>query len=290
MQDPRDKHPKPPFPQESTDSPGLEAETRPRPDFGETSYRGHGRLEGRVALITGADSGIGRAVALAFAREGADIAVSYLKEQIDAQETKRVVEDAGRRAILLPGDLAEEGPCAAAVEQTVRKLGRLDVLVNNAAMQGKAIERFEELTDERVRRTFAVNIIAMFNLVRHALPHLQAGATIINVASVQAYQPSAGIIDYATTKGAIVAFTKALAESLIDRGIRVNAVAPGPVWTPLIAQSFPDEKVSQFGKDSPMGRPAQPAELAPAFVFLASDEASYVAGETLGVTGGRPTF
>ncbi len=288
MQNPREKQPKPPFPGRSTESPGAEAQMEPRPDYGASSYRGHARLTGRVALITGADSGIGRAVALAFAREGANVAIAYLSEHADAQETQRVVEAAGRRAILLPGDIAEERHCAGLIEATVSQLGRLDLLVNNAAHQGKAVERFEELDENRVRRTFSVNIIAMFTLVRHALPHLAAGSSIINVASIQAYQPSPSIIDYAATKGAIVAFTKALAATLAERGIRVNAVAPGPVWTPLIAQSYSPDKVAKFGQDSPLSRPAQPAELAPAFVFLASEEASYVSGEVLGVTGGKP--
>jgi hypothetical protein len=261
---------------------------RPSPDHGETSYRGYHRLAGKTALITGGDSGIGRAVALAFAREGADVAIAYLNEQEDAEETRRIVEAAERRALLLPGDIADDAHCAALIRKTVGTFGRLDVLVNNAAYQGKSAQSIEELTDERLRKVFAVNIIAMFNLVRHALPHMKEGASIINVASIQAYKPSAAILDYAATKGAIVTFTKGLAEMVIDKGIRANAVAPGPVWTPLVAQSFPDEKLEKFGKDSPMGRPAQPAELAPAFVFLACEESRYVNGEVLGVTGGKP--
>jgi NAD(P)-dependent dehydrogenase (short-subunit alcohol dehydrogenase family) len=260
----------------------------PPPDYGESSYRGHGRLAGRAALITGGDSGIGRAVALAFAREGADVAIAYLEEHKDAADTRRVVEQVDRGALLLAGDVADDEHCAALVRKTVGAFGRLDILVNNAAYQGKSVESFEELTDERVRRTFAVNIVAMFNLTRHALAHMQPGGTIINVASIQAYKPSPGILDYAATKGAIVAFTKGLALNVIERGIRANAVAPGPVWTPLVVQSFDTEKVTNFGKDAPMGRPAQPAELAPAFVFLASDESRYVNGEVLGVTGGKP--
>ncbi|AUX39179.1 dehydrogenase [Sorangium cellulosum] len=287
-QDPKDAGKKPPFPGQSQDRPGIEAEMRPRPDYGESSYKGLGRLKDRVALITGGDSGIGRAVALAFAREGAHVAISYLSEHQDAEETARAVKEAGREVITLPGDLADESHCRKIVEEAARKFGRIDVLVNNAAEQGKAVERFEEIDAARVERTFRVNILAMFHLVRHALPHMREGSSIINVASIQAYQPSPNILDYASTKGAIVTFSKGLAQDLIKRGIRVNTVAPGPVWTPLIQQSFEEEKVSTFGKDSPMQRPAQPAELAPAFVFLASNEASYINGEVLGVTGGKP--
>jgi NAD(P)-dependent dehydrogenase (short-subunit alcohol dehydrogenase family) len=286
--DPKDRGPKPPFREKEQEKPGLEADMKVKPDFGEATYRGLGRLEGRVALITGADSGIGRAVALAYAREGADVVVAYLNEHEDAKETERVVVESGRKAVLAPGDLADEGACRALVDRAVDAFGRVDILVNNAAFQDKAVERFEDLTAERVERSFRTNIMAMFHLVRHALPHMKPGACVINVASIQAYQPSAEILDYAATKGAIVTFTKGLAESLIERGIRANCVAPGPVWTPLITQSFEGAKLKAFGAQSPMKRPAQPAELAPAFVFLASDEASYVNGEVLGVTGGKP--
>lgn len=287
-EDPRNKHEKPPMREKVQEHPGSEAAMNEKPDFGEDSYKGYGRLAGKVALVTGGDSGIGRAVALAFAREGADVAISYLNEHEDAKETKRVVEAAGRRAILLPGDLVEEAQCKKIVEETVKQLGRLDVLVNNAAYQDKAIEKLEELDGARIERAFKVNVIAFFHTIRAALPHLKPGASIINVGSIQAYQPSPMIIDYAATKGAIVTMTKGLGQDLIKRGIRVNCVAPGPVWTPLIAQSFGKEKVQTFGKDSPMGRPAQPVELAPAFVFLACDEGRYVNGEVLGVTGGKP--
>jgi NAD(P)-dependent dehydrogenase (short-subunit alcohol dehydrogenase family) len=287
-QDPKYQGKKPPFPQEEQEHPGSEQEMSPRPDYGEESYRGFGRLKGRVAVITGADSGIGRAVALAFAREGADVVISYLNEHRDAQETKRVVESAGRRAALVAGDLAEEPQCRRVIEEAVRAFGRIHLLVNNAAYQGKAVERFEELDAARIERTFRVNVEAMFHLVRYALPHFEKGGAIINSASVQAYHPNASILDYAATKGAIVTFTKGLAQELIDRGIRVNCVAPGPVWTPLVAQSFDREKLKEFGKNYPMQRPAQPAELAPAYVFLASDESRYVNGEILGVTGGKP--
>jgi NAD(P)-dependent dehydrogenase (short-subunit alcohol dehydrogenase family) len=287
-QDPKEQGTKPPFPQKEQAHPGSEREMAPRPDYGEESYRGLGRLRGRVAVITGADSGIGRAVALAFAREGADVVISYLNEHDDAKETKRVVESAGRRAWLVAGDIAEEQHCRRVIEEAVRAFGRMHVLVNNAAYQGKSVEKFEEIDAARIERTFRVNIEAMFHLVRHALPHFEKGSAIINSASVQAYHPNASILDYAATKGAIVTFTKGLAQHLIDRGIRVNCVAPGPVWTPLVAQSFDREKLKEFGKNYPMERPAQPAELAPAYVFLACDESRYVNGEVLGVTGGKP--
>lgn len=285
--DPRESYPKPPFPKQTQEQTGDESKMRPEPDYGETSYQGHGRLAGKVALITGADSGIGRAVALAYAREGADIGIGYLEAHEDAEQTRRVVEEAGRKAVLLPGDISDPDVCRRMVEETVNELGRLDILVNNAAYQGKEMESIEELDVERLERTFRVNIMSMFHLVRAGLPHMAPGSTVINVASIQAYQPSPGIIDYATTKGAIVTFTKGLSQELIERGIRVNAVAPGPVWTPLIPQSFDAEHVSKFGAKSPMGRPAQPVELAPAFVYLASDESSFVVGEVIGVTGGQ---
>ncbi len=288
MEDPRNEGPKPPFKDGPQDGIARESRMRDKPDHGEESYRGHGRLTDRVALVTGGDSGIGRAVALAFAREGADVAIAYLDEHDDAKETKRLVEEAGRRALLIDGDLADKAVCDRIVDTVVDKFGRIDILVNNAAYQGKAVESFEELDAERVDRTFRVNILAMFHLVRRALPKIPKGGSIINVASIQAYNPTESILDYASTKGAIVTFTKGLAAEAIKRGIRANCVAPGPVWTPIIVQSFDKEKIQSFGKDSPMTRPAQPAELAPAFVFLACDEASYVNGEVLGVTGGKP--
>jgi NAD(P)-dependent dehydrogenase (short-subunit alcohol dehydrogenase family) len=287
--DPREQGPKPPFKGEKEqEKPGSEAAMRNKPDFGEESYRGLGRMKDQVALVTGGDSGIGRAVALAFAREGADVAISYFNEHEDANETKRVVEAAGRKAILLPGDLFEEAQCKKIVDETVKQLGRIDVLVNNHAYQDKAIEKLEELDGARIERAFKVNVIAFFHTIKAALAHMKAGACVINVGSIQAYQPSPPIIDYASTKGAIVTMTKGLAQELIKRGIRVNCVAPGPVWTPLIAQSFETDKVQKFGQDAPMERPAQPAELAPAFVFLACEESRYVNGEVLGVTGGKP--
>lgn len=287
MKDPRERAPQPPFHAPEQPHPGVEREMYPRPDHGEASFKGCDRLRQRIALITGGDSGIGRAVALAYAREGADVAIGYLNEHEDAAETKRVVEEAGRDALVVPGDIANEASRKALVDRTVERFGRVDILVNNAAFQGSDVARFEELTIERVERTFQVNIVAMFSLVRHALPHMRPGAAIINTTSVQADQPSPSILDYAATKGAIVTFTKGLAQELIERGIRVNAVAPGPVWTPLIPQSFSGSEIANFGAKSPMGRPAQPAGLAPAFVFLASNEAGYINGEVLGVTGGR---
>lgn len=261
---------------------------RNKPDCGEESYVGHDRLRDRIALVTGGDSGIGRAVALAFAREGADVAIAYLDEHEDAEESKRLVESAGRRAHLVAADIGEPAECQRVVFEAVKAFGRIDILVNNAAHQGKEVESFTEIDDEAIDRAFQVNIMAMFRIVRHALPHMRPGAAIVNTASIQAYQPSASILDYASTKGAIVTFTKGLAQELIDKGVRVNAVAPGPVWTPLIVQSFDRERIERFGEQSPMGRPAQPVELAPAFVFLASDDAAYVNGEVLGVTGGKP--
>jgi NAD(P)-dependent dehydrogenase (short-subunit alcohol dehydrogenase family) len=286
--DPRRKGDQPPYPAQQQPTPGSEAELRPRPDFGERSYVGHGRLKDRVAIVTGGDSGIGRAVALAFAREGAHVAVSYLDEHEDAEETRRVVEAAGRTALLVAGDLAEEAQCARVVASAIDRFGRLDVLVNNAAYQGRQLERFEDLDPARLERTFRTNILAMFHLVRHALPHLKAGATIINTTSIQAYHPNPQILDYAVTKGAIRTFTQGLAKELTRRGIRVNGVAPGPIWTPLIPQSFGDEKVKKHGESAPLERAGQPAEVAPVFVFLASEESSYVSGEIVGVTGGSP--
>jgi len=287
---PQEAHLKPPFKNlKLQDSPGSEAIMDPKPDFGEETYKGLGRLKDKVAIVTGGDSGIGRAVCLAYAREGADVAVSYLNEHEDAAETKRVVEAAGRKCLLIPGDLTEESVCKKVIDETVSKLGKIDILVNNAAFQGKAEEDFAKLTHDRVKKTFNTNIVCMFDLVRFALPHFKEGASIINSASVQAYTPSDQILDYACTKGAIVAFTKGLSQSFIEKGIRVNAVAPGPVLTPLVVASFGEEKIRDFGKTCPMGRPAMPSELAPSYVFLATDESRFVTGEILAVTGGKIT-
>ena len=285
--DPRQQGDRPPYPAQQQDSPGQEGRMQPAPDFGESSYEGHGRLRDKVAVVTGGDSGIGRAVALAYAREGADVVVAYLNEHDDAQRSCEAVTQAGRRAVAVAADLGEERGCREVVDAAVKEFGRIDVLVNNAAYQGKAVSTFDELDYERVAHTFRVNIVSMFALSRLALPHMQPGSSIINVGSIQAYKPSPGILDYASTKGAIVAFTKGLAQELTpEQGIRVNCVAPGPVWTPLIVQSFDEDKVKEFGAQSPMGRPAQPKELAPPFVFLASEEGRFVNGEVLGVTGG----
>jgi NAD(P)-dependent dehydrogenase (short-subunit alcohol dehydrogenase family) len=286
-ENPREEGAKPPFPQESLEYPGLESEMTPRPDYGEESYQGHNRLQGKVALITGGDSGIGRAVALAYAREGADVLISYLNEDSDAEETARVVRAAGRKAVLAPGEISEEAQCTSLIERAVSELGKLDTLVNNAAFQ-MTRDGIEQIPDGEWEHTFKTNIFAIYYLCKAAWPHLQPGSSIINTASIQAYQPSPTLLPYASTKGAIVTFSKALAQEGAERGIRVNVVAPGPVWTPLIPATMPEEKAQQFGQDSPLGRPAQPAELAPLFVFLASEESSYITGEVVGVTGGKP--
>jgi NAD(P)-dependent dehydrogenase (short-subunit alcohol dehydrogenase family) len=270
------------------DHPGHESDLQRKADHGETSYRGSGKLEGKRALITGGDSGIGRAVALAFAREGADVVISYLpEEEDDAQETARLVKDAGRTVVTAPGDIRDEQHCSALVQRTVDELGGLDILVNNAAYQ-MAQESIADITTEQFDRVLKTNVYAMFWLCKAAVPHLQPGSVIINTSSVQAYQPSAELLDYATTKAAIVNFTRGLSQQLAPKGIRVNTVAPGPVWTPLIPATMPEEEVEGFGEQTPLGRVAQPAELAPAYVFFASAESSYVTGERLGVTGGMP--
>ncbi|HEX2728678.1 MAG TPA: glucose 1-dehydrogenase [Rubrobacteraceae bacterium] len=290
QQDPTQRHQQPPYPEQDQrdQHPGLEQEMQPEPDYGYDTYQGHGRLEGKKAVITGGDSGIGRAVALAFAREGADVLISYLEdEEADAEEAARVVQAAGRRAVKVPGDIADESVCQRVVERAVEEFGRIDVLVNNAAHQ-MTVDGIADVSTELLDRTFKTNIYAMFWLVKAALPHMPEGGSIINVASIQAYQPSPPLLPYASTKGAIISFTKGLAMEVVQYGLRANSVAPGPVWTPIIPASMPGDTVSQFGGTSPMGRPAQPAELAPAFVFLASGESSFVNGETLGVTGGQP--
>jgi NAD(P)-dependent dehydrogenase (short-subunit alcohol dehydrogenase family) len=287
-QNPQERGAKPPFPEQPQDPPGLESEMEPKPDYGEASYVGHGRLAGKVALITGGDSGIGRAVAVAFAREGADVLIAYLpQEESDAQETCRVVEAAGRRAVAVPGDIGDEAHCQQLVERAHSELGGLDVLVNNAAFQ-RTHDAITEIPPGEFELTFRTNVFAMFYLCKAALPRLRTGGTIINVASIQAYQPAPMLLAYASTKGAIVTFSKALAEEAASLGVRVNVVAPGPVWTPLIPSTMPPEKVESFGKDTPMERPAQPAELAGVFVFLASNESTYITGEVIGVTGGKP--
>ncbi|HEX2998041.1 MAG TPA: SDR family oxidoreductase [Anaerolineales bacterium] len=287
VKDPTKAGPKPPFPEQEQEPVGLESEMQPQPDYGAESYRGSGKLEGKVALITGGDSGIGRAVALAFAREGADILISYLDEHSDAQETVRIVEKEGRRCIAVAGDIGNEAHCQQLVQRAIEEFGKLDILVNNAAYQ-EIIDSIQDVSEEMLLHTFRTNIFAMFFLCKAALAQMQSGSAIINTTSIQAYQPSPTLLPYSSTKGAILTFTKALSDEAIKQGIRVNAVAPGPVWTPLIPSSFPAEKVSQFGKDTPMGRPGQPAELAPTYVFLASSDSSYITGECIGVTGGKP--
>jgi NAD(P)-dependent dehydrogenase (short-subunit alcohol dehydrogenase family) len=290
QQDPTQQYPQPEYPEQDQrdQHPGLEAEMQPEPDYGYETYRGMGRLEGKSAIITGGDSGIGRAVALAFAREGADVLISYLdEEETDARETAQVVEEAGKKAVKVPGDIVEEAQCQQVVERAVEEFGKVDILVNNAAHQ-MTVDGIADISSELLDRTFKTNIYAMFWLCKAALPHMPEGGSIINVASIQAYQPSPTLLPYSATKGAIVTFTKGLAQEIVQYGLRANTVAPGPVWTPIIPASMPGETVSQFGGTSPMGRPAQPAELAPAFVFLASQESSFVNGETLGVTGGQP--
>ena len=290
QQDPTTQYPQPNFGEQKLEPPGLEPEMDPKPDYGEETYRGSGRLEGKKTVITGGDSGIGRAVALAFAREGTDVLISYLDEESeDAEETAWVVEAAGGKAVRVPGDVRDEAHCRAIVQKAVDEFGRIDVLVNNAAYQMVQPGGIADISTEQFDRVFKTNIYATFWLSKVAIPHMRPGASIINTASIEAYQPMPGLLDYASTKGAIVTFTKGLAQGLISQGIRVNVVAPGPVWTPLIPATMPAEQVAQFGaSESPMGRPAQPAELAPPYVFLASQESSYVSGETLGVTGGAP--
>jgi len=288
VQDPTKQYPGPEQPPEQIEHPGRERDMQQQPDYGLDSYRGHGRLEGRKAIITGGDSGIGRAVALAYAREGADVVLSYLEaEQADADETAQAVEDAGRKAVRVPGDIQDEAHCRTIVEQAVSELGGIDILINNAAYQ-MAGEGIATLTSEQFERTYRTNVFAMFYLCKAAVDHMRPGSVIINTCSVEGYKPEPKLLDYASTKAAIVNFTKGLAQDVIERGIRVNCVAPGPVWTPLIPATMPAEAVESFGAQSPIGRAAQPAELAPAYVFLASQEASYVNGEVLGVHGGMP--
>src|SRR5579884_506191 len=277
------------LPEQQQRPPGTTAAMEPVPDHGEESYVGHGRLAGKAAVITGGDSGIGRAVAIAFAREGADVLVAYLEEDDDARETQRWVEQAGRRAVLVRGDLADAAHCSAVIERAVDELGRIDVLVNNAAFQ-RTYKRLEDVPDEEWQRHFDTNITAMFRLCKAALPHLRAGASIINTASVNVDQPKPTLVPYAATKGAIANFTAGLAQQLGVRGIRVNSVLPGPIWTPLIPSTMPPDQVKSFGKSVPLGRPGQPAELAPIFVLLASDEASYMSGGAYPVTGGSPVL
>ncbi|MDB5508088.1 MAG: short-chain dehydrogenase/reductase [Hyphomicrobiales bacterium] len=280
-------YPKPPFPDQKQPMPGETRMMNPQPDHGETSYRGSGRLVGMKAVITGGDSGIGRAVALAYAREGADVLVSYLSEDADARETQRLIEEAGRKAVLMGGDIQDAAHCRAIVARCIEEFGGIDILVNNAAHQA-SFSDVEEISDEEWDVTFRTNIHAMFYLCKAAIPHMKPGSSIINTSSVNADTPSPQLLAYATTKGAIQNFTGGLAQLVAEKEIRVNCVAPGPIWTPLIPSTMPAEKVKSFGSQVPMKRPGQPAELATVYVMLASREASYVSGATVAVTGGKP--
>jgi NAD(P)-dependent dehydrogenase (short-subunit alcohol dehydrogenase family) len=281
--------PVPPFPEQRQDLPGTTSAMRPVPDHGETSYHGSNRLSGKAVLITGGDSGIGRAVAIAFAREGADLLISYLDEHEDARDTARRVEKAGQRAITVAGDVSDEAHCRALVKRAIDEFGRVDVLINNAAYQMSHPE-VDKLSAEELDHTFRTNVYAMFWLTQAALPHMRAGSAIINTTSINADKPNPTLLAYAATKGAIANYTAGLAQMLADKGIRVNSVAPGPIWTPLIPSSFPPEKVAKFGQNYPMKRPGQPAEVAPVYVLLASDEASYISGAMIPVTGGQPVL
>jgi NAD(P)-dependent dehydrogenase (short-subunit alcohol dehydrogenase family) len=282
------KYPKPPFPKQQQPWPGLCSQMDPKPDHGETSYRGSGRLMGRKALITGGDSGIGRAAAIAYAREGADVAINYLPdEEPDAQEVVSLIQAEGRRAVTIPGDIKDEKFCKKMVERAVKELGGLDILVNNAARQ-IARKSILEIRSEDFDETFKTNVYAIFWITKAAVPHMKAGSTIINTVSINSYEPSEVMIDYAATKGAVHIFTKGLAKQLADKGIRVNAIAPGPFWTALqVTGGQPPEKLPHFGEDTPLGRPGQPAELAGMYVLLASPESSYCTGQTFGAVGGR---
>lgn len=289
MQDPKEQYPKPPYSAKKQQVPGTEAEMNPKADHGEDTYRGSGKLKGRKAIITGGDSGIGRAVAIAFAREGADVLISYLSEEEDARETAKYIEEAGQKAVLVPGDISEEAHCKKIVDKAVKEFGQIDILVNNAAFQ-MARESLEEIPSDEWDYTFRTNIYSMFYLCKAAKPHMKPGSTIVNTTSVNAYDPKPILVAYAATKGAIQNFTASLGQLLAEDGIRVNCVAPGPVWTPLIPSTMPEENVKNFGKNTPLKRAGQPAELAAAYVLLASQDSSYMTGSTVQVTGGSPTI
>ncbi len=287
--DPRTRYPRPPFALQEQSSPGSSARMHPEPIYGEHSYRGSGRLEGRVALITGGDSGIGRAVALAFAREGADVLLSYLDEEGDAEDAASSVREAGRQAIKLPGDIADPAHCRSLVQAAVKQFGRLDILVNNGAFQATH-STLDDISDAEWERTFSVNVHSQFYLTKAAVPHMKPGSSIINTSSVNAKHPMPSLLAYSATKAAIANFTIGLAQMLVEKGIRVNAVLPGPIWTPFIPAGMEPEQVKTFGSQSPMGRPGQPAELAAAYVYLASDDASYTTGALLPVHGGMAIY
>lgn len=287
LQDPRTQYPQPPFKPQHQSQPGLAKEMNPQPDNGESSYTGSGKLKGRKALVTGADSGIGRAIAIAFAREGADVAIGYLpSEEADAKEVIKFIDKAGVKAVALPGDIEDESFCRAMVERGAKELGGLDILVNNAGTMSSHTDLLKVTTAD-FDKTMKTNVYALFWITQAAIPLLKPGASIINTASIQAYEPSRGIVDYAMTKAAIVTFTKGMAKQLIDKGIRINAVAPGPFWTPIQPAGQPAEKLAELGKEVPLGRPGQPVEIAPVYVLLASQEGSYITGEIYGVTGGN---
>ena len=285
--DPTKKYPQPPQPEQQQEMPGYTEKMNPKPDHGEDSYKGSGRLQDCAAIITGGDSGIGRAVAIAFAREGADVIISYYNEDEDAEDTARWVEKAGRKAVVVPGDIQDEAHCKSLIDRAMDEFGKLDILVNNAAHQA-SFESIEDISAEEWDVTFRTNVYSMFYLCKAAIPRMQPGSTIINTSSINATDPSPSLLAYATTKGAIANFTAGLAGLVAKKGIRVNAVAPGPIWTPLIPSTMPMEKVKNFGQNTPIGRAGQPAELAPAYVLLASQESSYMTGALIEVTGGRP--
>ena len=291
MQDPQKKYPQPPYPEQGKDQPvpGREGLMQPKVDHGEDSYRGSRKLEGKNAIITGGDSGIGRAVAIAFAREGANVLISYLDEDEDAKETARLVNEAGKKALLSAGDVADEDHCKKIVKQAVTEFGQIDILVNNAAFQ-MARDSIQDIPSDEFDKTFKTNVYSMFYLIKAAEPHMKPGSTIINTTSINAYKPHPKLLAYAATKGAIQNFTANLGQILASKGIRANCVAPGPIWTPLIPPTMPEEEVKNFGKNVPLGRAGQPAELAPIYVLLASEDSSYMTGSTVQVTGGTPTI
>jgi NAD(P)-dependent dehydrogenase (short-subunit alcohol dehydrogenase family) len=289
QQDPQEKFETPPYPEQEQEVPGQESDLTPKADHGENTYKGSGKLTGRRAIITGGDSGIGRAIAIAFAREGADVLISYLNEHDDANETARYVTDEGRKAVVVPGDISNEEHCRLLINRAVEELGGLDILINNAAFQ-MARESIQEVSAEEWDRTFRINIYSMFYLCKAAEPHLKPGSTVVNTTSVNAYKAPPILVAYSATKGAIQNFTASMAQLWADKGIRVNCVAPGPIWTPLIPSTMPQEEVQNFGSNVPLKRAGQPAELAPIYVLLASDDSSYMTGSTVQVTGGYPTI